>query len=404
MRHSDSSLIAKLAGLLPRCIVLGTLLLTFRVGLGQPSAEPPVSSAPPPSVAHPPSRVSEECRNRLITTITDAFEEQKLVGLSFALVESSDIALELHLGYQDREAQIRAGSQTMYRWASISKPITAIAAMQLVLAGKLDLDADIRTYVPEFPARHGKVTARQLLTHQGGIVHYDNGEVVSLPKPQSPEHPYQDVVVALDRFKESPLVCKPGTRHEYTTHGYMLLGAVVQRAAGKAYWDYVREHVALPAGMETFQPDYQWIRIENRAVGYKAVGALRIPSTNTDVSWKLAGGGFISTTADLARFAGAAMDGRFVPISTLMEMCTPQKTIDGKKTRYGLGFGTGRLKNQVVAKHSGSQEKCRTMLVMVPELKLAVALMSNTESAELGPLSDQLMEMVLEDHDANKGN
>jgi len=260
-----------------------------------------------------------------------------------------------------------------------------------VEAGKLELDADVRSLVPEFPQKPWPITVKQLLCHQGGVVHYTNGKVIALPPPKSPEHPYQDVVRALDTFKESDLVCEPGTKYSYTTHGYMLAGAAVQSAAGRGFWTLVREWIATPAGMTTFRPDYQWEGIEHRAVGYRKNAAGEVePSTNTDVSWKLPGGGFISTVSDLSRFSSALMAGALVTPESFKAMRIAQKLRGGEPTTYGLGLGIGTLRGRATASHGGAQEKTATYLLMLPDERFSVAVMSNTEGASLGKLAEAL--------------
>jgi CubicO group peptidase (beta-lactamase class C family) len=391
--------------------------------IGQPPAAPSAPAAPPAPVL---SVVLTDHHAETAALVAREMEKQGLVGLSLAVLKDGKVVFEHHAGFEDRENKVAASEATMYRWASISKPVTATAVMLLVDAGKFDLDADVRTLVPEFPApvlaaaasgapasplsssQPLVITPRELLCHQGGIVHYSNGKVVALPVPKEPEHPYADVVKALDTFKMSPLVCEPGTKYSYTTHGYMLLGAAVQGAAGRSYWSVVKDWIAIPAGMTTFRPDYQWEKIDHRAVGYvkpkaAAAGADGVvppmppakKSTDTDVSWKLPGGGFISTVGDLARFSGALMEGAILQPETFAKMRVPQKTRDGQVTGYGLGLGIGKLKvgekEFATASHSGSQEKSATYLLMLPEKHFSVAIMCNTEGASLGPLGDAVV-------------
>lgn len=320
------------------------------------------------------------------------FEAQALVGLAVALVAEGRVVHEVHMGHANREDGVPVGPETLFRWASISKPVTAIAAMQLARAGKLDLDRDVREYVPEFPAKPWPITSRQLLCHQGGVVHYTNGEVVRTRREYDAAHPFEDVVTALDMFKESPLVAEPGTSYSYTTHGYMLLGAVVQRAGGEAFWPQVRARVAEPAGMTSFQPDYQRLDLPGRAVGYRRLGDLVARSTDTDVSWKLAGGGFVSTVGDLARFAAALLDERLLPRDVLETMWTNQATRDGKRTGYGLGFGVSTADGERRVAHTGSQEKTRTLMHVYPAKRRAVVVMSNCEWAQCGPVADRVLE------------
>ncbi len=352
--------------------------------LASPSAAQP--AAPQPQLRT--AAVAPDRAGAVRALAARELEAQKLVALSIVVAQDGAIVLEEHLGFEDREAGVPAAPRTMYRWASISKPVTAVAAMQLVQDAKLDLDADVRTLVPEFPEKPWKVTPRQLLCHQGGVVHYNNGQVIKSPLPAAPEHPYEDVIVALGAFKESPLLAEPGTKYSYTTHGYMLLGAAVERAAGVKFWLLIRDRIAVPAGMTTFRPDYQWEKIEHRAVGYKKdkEGEV-VRSIDTDVSWKLPGGGFISTAGDLSRFSIALMGGKLVTPETFRMMQTPQPLKDGEPTSYGVGLDLGQVAGKPAAWHAGSQEKAATYLLMLTGERFSVAVMCSTEGASLGGLS-----------------
>jgi CubicO group peptidase (beta-lactamase class C family) len=363
------------------------VLLTF-VALPAPAQEQKRSEPAPAPVP----AFSQETVDAIIEA---AVREQQIVGISVAVAKEGKIVLERHYGFEHRENKIPAGPHTMYRWASISKPVTAVAAMQLVEAGKLNLEADVRSIVPAFPEKPWGITVRQLLCHQGGIVHYSNGTVTALPVPASPPNPYQDVVLALGTFKMSPLVCEPGTKYSYTTHGYMLAGAAVQLAGGDSFWNQVRTRIAEPAGMTSFRPDYQWEQIPNRTRGYRKIAGVVVPSTDTDVSWKLAGGGFISTVGDLSRFSIALMDNTLLKAESFAAMRKRQTLRDGTRTDYGLGLRIGRLGRTATCLHSGSQEKTSTFLLMAPASKASVAIMCNTEDTELGGLARDILGSAL---------
>ncbi|MFO0809084.1 MAG: serine hydrolase domain-containing protein [Gemmataceae bacterium] len=306
-------------------------------------------------------------------------QRQKLIGVAVAVVADGQLAYARGFGFADRERYVPVTGATLFRWASVSKPVTAIAAMQLVEQGKLGLDDDVRKYVPEFPEKDETITVRQLLCHQGGIVHYTNGKVVVTERKYDAEHPFADVVTALDTFKDSPLVARPGTKYSYTTHGYILLSAVVQRAGSRTFADQVLERVARPLGMESFRPDYQWEAISGRAVGYVRKGDEIARSTDTDVSWKLGGGGYLSNVADMARFGAGLIDRKLLRPETAARMWEPQKTADGKETTYGLGFQVEHKNGRLTVAHSGAQEKTRTQLIVLPHEGRAVAVMTNSE-------------------------
>jgi CubicO group peptidase (beta-lactamase class C family) len=317
---------------------------------------------------------------------TAELDRQKLVGLAVGVIVDGDIRYLKGYGRADREAGIDVNpNETLFRWASCSKPVTAIAALQLAEAGRLDLDADVRRYVPEFPDKGVTITSRQLLCHQGGIVHYLTGKVVRTQKTYDVEHPFTDVICALDTFKDSPLVCQPGEKYSYTTHGYILLSAVVQRAGRKPFADQVTERIAGPLEMAGFQPDFQWKALPNRAAGYVKRGeALRRRPKywDPDVSWKLGGGGYTSTVEDFAKFAAGLVNRKLVNSKTEAEMWRRQKLADGQETTYGLGFGLGTTPGGVNwVGHSGSQEKTRTAMLLEPQSRKGVVVMTNSEWA-----------------------
>ena len=325
-------------------------------------------------------------RNSLQDSIDQAvqseMERQKAVGVAIGVIQNGKIIHTSGYGWADQEKMIPVQRGTMFRWASISKPLTAVAAMQLVEQDQLDLDADIRLVVPEFPDKGKRITMRQLLGHLGGIVHYRNGPVVKTSRTYGESHPHKDVVLALDRFKESPLVAEPGAEFAYTTHGYILASAVIQRSGKQPYHLQVRDRVTRPLKLNTLQPDYQWQSIPGRAVGYRRKDGKIVPSRDTNVSWKLGGGGWISNIGDLASFAEALMTDELVSAESRKIMWTRQRNAEGKQLTYGLGFGISGSGDSMRITHSGSQEKTRTRLTIYPEQGHGVVIMTNSEYAD----------------------
>ncbi|MDG3002474.1 serine hydrolase domain-containing protein [Paludisphaera mucosa] len=327
-------------------------------------------------------------------------DKQRLVGVAVVVLDKGEIAWAKGYGFADREAVVAVDpATTQFRWASIAKPVTAVAALQLVEKGRLDLDADVRSYVPEFPDKGVKITPRQLLCHQGGIVHYANGEVLRIAKEYDVEHPFADVVTALDMFKMSPLIARPGERFSYSTHGYILLSAVVERAGKERYADQVRERIAGPLGMTSFRPDYQWEEIPNRAVGYMRHEGMvdrRPDELVHDVSWKLGGGGFTSTATDLARFGVGLLQRKLVSEETERLMWTVNKPVDPQGAKpYGYGFFViERPDGTKLVGHDGSQEKARTGLVLDLANRRGIAVMTNSEWADAMSLAMHLLDAI----------
>ncbi len=181
--------------------------------------------------------------------IGETMRAHGIPGLTVA-VRRGEVLWTRRFGEADVENHVPANPETVYRLASLSKPITAVAAMQLVEAGWLDLDADVRRYVPGFPRKPWPITSRQLLSHLAGIRHYRGDEWSSVKR-------YVSVLEGLDLFKDDPLVHEPGTRYLYSTYGYSLLGAVVEAAAARPFVEQLQGAVFNPAGMTAARDDDQ---------------------------------------------------------------------------------------------------------------------------------------------------
>lgn len=310
--------------------------------------------------------------------------EQKIPGLTVAVCVNGSLRWSAGYGFSDVENRVPARPETVYRWASVSKPVTAVAVMQLVERGEIDLDAPIQTYVPTFPGKTWPVTVRQLMSHLGGVRHYRSGERASTRR-------YAHFRDAFPTFQYEPLVCEPGTRYVYSTYGYNLLGAAVEGASGLGYTDYVRAHVFRPAGMDSTREADLEALIPHRTRGYvKTHGGGWRNARPVDFSNRTPGGGLCGTAEDAARFGAAVLSGRLVRPATFAAMATRQKTRDGRRIDYGLGWGIGRHDGRAEVSHAGHSEGTSTLLYLVPERRLSVALMSNLEGAHLVDLAREI--------------
>ena len=342
-----------------------------------------------PAVAQAPSGLSADRVEKIERLITGEMSRQTIPGLSVAVVTDSQLRWSNGYGFADLENFVPAKASTVYRLASISKPITAVAAMQLAEQGKLDLDAPVQKYVPGFPEKPWPVTVRHLLGHLGGVRHYRGDEIASTRR-------YARLTDALAIFQDDPLLHEPGTKYAYTTYGYNLVGAAVEGASGMSFMDYLRRHVFEPAGMDRIRDDDPHALIPNRAQGYRKApdGTLR-NSILADVSNKIPGGGLCSTVEDLARFAVAVQSGKLVKPETLAQMWTRQRTKDGQLTAYGLGWSVAEQDGRRTIAHGGGQPRVATYLYLRPDDRCAVALMTNLEGARLPDLARQIADASL---------
>ncbi|HSB09613.1 MAG TPA: serine hydrolase domain-containing protein [Blastocatellia bacterium] len=343
--------------------------------------------------AQQPTPLPADKREKIEQAISASMSRLGIPGLSVAVVLDHKLRWSNGYGLADVENFVPAKATTAYRLGSISKPITASAVMQLAERGKLDLDAAVQKYCPAFPEKQWPVSARLLLGHLSGVRHYKNETEFA-----STRH-FNSVVEGLEMFKNDPLLFEPGTKYSYTTHGYAVLGCAVEGASGMRFEDFVRENVFKPAGMDRIRVDNVADIIPNRAQGYfkSQSGELR-NSALADTSYKIPGGGFISTVEDLAKFAIAMQNGALVKKETLDQMWTSLKTRDGKATGYGFGWAVSERNGMKEVHHGGAQQRVSTFLYTIPEKGLAVVLMTNLENigGGLAGLSRQIADIVLQ--------
>ncbi len=308
--------------------------------------------------------------------VAAAMRDQQIPAMTVAAAMGDRIVYSKASGTADLENRVPATTDTLIRTGSIAKPISAAAAMTLVDSGKLDLDAPVQKYCAPFPLKQWPITTRELLSHTSGIRHYKEGEV------ESTRH-YKWMSDGFAIFAGDPLLFEPGTAFSYSTYGYTVVGCVIEGASGERFQDYVAKHVLQPAGMtHTFVDDVYEI-VPHRARGYQKVDGKVKNAGLMDSSYKIPGGGFVTTAEDLVRFAQAMMDGRIVKPATVLEMWTPAKINgDGKGSNYGLGFGVLMLDGGKYVAHSGSQQGTSTAMVIIPGKHFAVAALANMEDAE----------------------
>jgi CubicO group peptidase (beta-lactamase class C family) len=297
-------------------------------------------------------------------------------GLSAAVVRERELRWSAGFGLADVENAVPATPATVYRLASVSKPLTATVVLQLVEKGRLDLDAPIQRYVPSFPDKPWPITARELLSHQSGIRNWTEEEFHNTRR-------FTSLTDALAAFRDDALLFEPGTNTHYTSYGYTLLGAVAESAGGAPFLEQLRAGVLEPAGMESARDDDVLAIIPHRAEGYwrRKDGTL-LNAPLTDTSNRLPGGGLVANVEDVARFASALQRGLLLKPETLRLAFTPQTVRGGRVTGYGLGWVLARTGGRREVYHVGGQPQVSTVLYMVPDAGLAVVVLADLEGVE----------------------
>ena len=319
--------------------------------------------------------------------VKNQMETDRIPGLTIGFMKDDFIWTQGY-GYADLEHRTPATASTAYRLASNTKSMTAVAILQLVEKGNIDLDRDVRTYVPYFPKKRWPVTVRLLLGHLGGISHYRDYDVEGHIK----EH--RDTQGALDIFAGFDLVAEPGTKYTYSSYGYNLLGAVIEGASKQSYGDYLREHLWNPLGMNDTHMDDPNEIIPNRVQGYRIINGEIRNSEFIDISSRFAAGGTLSTVVDLLKYAKGLESEKVLSRKSVQLMQTSMATKDGYSIDYGMGWRLTPVNGRFQVSHTGSQAETRTLLVRFPKEHFAMALAYNLEGANRHVYSRRLFQLI----------
>lgn len=333
-------------------------------------------------------------RTQIESTVSRFKAKNNLPGISVAVVEDGAYEWAKGFGMADLENSVPATPHTLYRLASISKPITAAAALVLYERGKLNLDAPVQKYCSAFPTKEAPITTRQLLGHLGGIRHY-RSQSLDDPEILSVKHYNDPISDGLNFFKNDPLVATPGTKFSYSNFGYVLIGCVIEGASGQTYAEFVHNNVLRPAGMTETVLDNRLAIIPHRARFYsKDDSGAVINAPPVDVSFKIPADGWLSSAEDMAKFEAAMLNDRIVRRTTRDLMWTTQKTSDGKETNYGLGWEIGRGFANTV-NHGGGEFGTSTFIMIAPEKNAGVVVLINLNGGNASDVAAELLKIVI---------
>ena len=343
------------------------------------------------------AKLAPEKRTQIEQAVAKFMAANQVPGISVAVVENGQYAWSAGFGMADLEQFVPATSQTLYRLASVSKSLTAVATMQLSERGKLDLDVPVQKYCPAFPQKEAPITTRLLLAHLSGIRHYKS-ESHDDPEVANVKHFDDPIQGGLQFFANDPLIAKPGTKFSYTTHGYTVVGCAIEGASGEKYTDYMRENIFAPAAMMHTRADdrYAIIPLRTRFYHKDKAGAV-VNAEFLDSSYKIPGGGWLSSADDMARFEVAMLNDRLIRRSTRDVMWTPQKAGDGSTNGYALGWGWGSGKKAGLTDvgHGGGQQGTSTFIMLVPDHQAGAVVLINMDDVDAAALATEIMKIVV---------
>ena len=298
-------------------------------------------------------------------------------GLSLVVVHDGAVSIGRGYGFADREAELPMSEETLVMLGSTTKAFTALAVMQLVERGLIELDASVTRYLPWFTTPEGhedEITVRQLMSHSSG---YPWG-VLFTDRPYPAQ--LEDYVRWLGRVS---LAAPPGTRFGYSNDTFVILGHIIERVTGTSYEEYMAANVLGPLRMERTTFDVEVARERGLARGYRVAWRRAEPFDVAFVPSERPAGTLMTSARELANYflmllaGGRFEERRIIAEDSLRTMWTPVVPVDAAGLRYGLAWYLDAAAGLPLLWHLGSVRNAGSHFVLVPEASLAVGVMSN---------------------------
>ncbi len=318
--------------------------------------------------------------------LRSAREQEGLPSLSAAIGYNGTLQWAGAVGYSDIERRAPATLHSRYRLGSTSKALTGVLLVRLAEAGQVRMDAPISDYVDGLPSHLAPLTAAQLASHRAGVRHYampgwwlGDWEMYS-------SRPFGSVDDGLSLFRDDKLLFAPGEGFEYSTFGYSLLARLMEGATGESFPALLADRLFLPAGMRDSDVDRAG-DMPGRVSFYNADSGYFTPAYPTDSSYKIAGGGMVSTPTDLVQLGLRLLGDDFLSGAGKDLLWTPLPLSDGTANpeNYAVGWRIDRSRRLLgeerptrIVHHGGSQAGGAAFFMLVPEHGIAVAVVTNS--------------------------
>jgi len=323
-------------------------------------------------------------------------DSSKVPGISITVSKNKKIVWSEGFGYSDLKGKESVDpAKTLFRIGSVSKSVTSIGLGVLMQEGKINIDTTIYFYLPDFPRKRWDFTTRQVAGHLAGIRHYRGDEFLN-------NYHYADITEGLSIFKDDSLLFMPGTDYSYSTYGWNLVSAIMEKASGMDFLNFMQKKVFDAMHLKDLQPESSDLPNLTKFYQRNDEGDVEL-APEVDNSYKWAGGGFVSTSEDLVKFANEVFfDPKFLQDEILNELTQSQVKADGEKTNYGMGWVNREdEKGYHFIGHSGGSVGGITMLIIYPEKNIVVAMVSNSSNVRYNSVYNKIAWLWMEAENAN---
>lgn len=311
-------------------------------------------------------------------------------GATALIAHNGQIIYERAFGMANLELQVPMHVDNVFRIGSITKQFTAVAILQLMEEGRLDLQDEITKYIPDYPTQGQKITIENLLTHTSGIQDYarmkdtkQRGNLDFTPREM------------IDYFKNQPMRFIPGSKWEYSNSGYFLLGYIIEAITGKTYSKYLEDNIFKPLGMKNTSYASDRRLTKNRANGYSKGDDGFENAAYLSMTQPYAAGGIQSTAEDIFLWNKALLSSKLITKESLNRAWTPHLLTDGMKTHYGYGWRFGYIQDSPSIWHGGLINGFMAVALYLPKEDVFVAVFSNCDCKSTEDMTAKLAALAI---------
>lgn len=306
--------------------------------------------------------------------ISSEFKPEEPGGVVL-VAQKGRIIYKKAFGMANLELDVPMKEEMVFNIASQTKQFTAVAVLQLMERGKLSLQDEITKYLPDYPVDGQKITIENLLTHTAGIPASDRAAMTRLQGEKRFITPAEIIAT----FKNRPLDFAPGTKMIYSNNGYLLLGAIIEKASGLSYAEYLEKNIFKPAGMTAthFGDDYKLIKNRPASYVYSRAESQFLNAHNDKVETAYSAGGIQSTAGDLFKWNRALVSYKLIKKESLEKAQTEYKLPGGKATYYGYGWALGNIQGSPLVEHGGNMGGFMSHAIYLPAEDVFVGVFYN---------------------------
>lgn len=324
--------------------------------------------------------------NKSDNLLQSLISNTKVPGIAITVTQDNKTIFNKGYGFSNIEKKTQISPNTsVFRIASVSKPIAATALALMVQEGIIDLEESFYTYVPYYPKKEWDFTIKQLASHTAGIRGY-RGKEYGLNIPYT-------IKGSIAIFKDDDLLFKPGTSYHYNSFDWVLLSLAMQEASGIPFEEYVQKRVLDPLQMQNTYAEVKGKPIPYITEFYSKRRSDFRKAMEVNNYYKIAGGGFLSTATDIVKLGNAYLKGGFLQEATQQQFLTAEKII-GESTYYGLGWQVSTdKKGNAYYGHIGNGVGGYSNFFVYPKQGLVISILTNCTNPNI---QDVLDEVVLE--------